>query len=191
MSWAKLDDQFHGHRKAMKAWRGHPRALGLHMLAMSYCAGHLTDGFVDDEFTEEKIPNARERHQATDALVAADLWAREDDGWRINDWLDYNPSRADTLEKRQKEADRKARGRATQAKRPPNVHPDTGEPSARTKRAVRADGFDPSAGPDPTRPVEVVHSSGAQSTALLRDAVNGVEGRKLRAHPGIDRAAHG
>ncbi len=182
MSWAKLDDQFHAHRKAMKAWRAHPRALGLHMLAMSYCAGHLTDGLVDDEFVEEKIPAKRERDQATNALVEAELWGREEDGWRIHDWLDFNPSRADTLDKRQKEADRKARGRAKQAQScPPNVHPDTGEVSARTNNGVRADNFDPSDGPDPTRPD---HS---RTDLHLREAVNPVE--RASAHPGIEGRA--
>ncbi len=180
MSWAKLDDQFHAHRKATKAWRGHPRALGLHLLAMSYCAGHLTDGLVDDEFVEEKIASAREREQATTALVEAELWAREHDGWRINDWLDYNPSRADTLEKRRKEAERKAAGRARQAaKRPENVHPDTGEVSARTSSDVRADGFDPSCGPDPTRPDPTTNT--AFSDAVSEVAV-------LRARPGLEAA---
>ncbi len=180
MSWAKLDDQFHAHRKATKAWRAHPRALGLHLLAMSYCAGHLTDGLVDDEFVEEKIPQARERDQVTSALVDAELWTRVDDGWLIHDWLDFNPSRADTLEKRRKEADRKAAGRAAQvAKRaacPPNVHPDTGEVSARTTSAVRADNFDPSSGPDPTRPDPFV----------LIDAVGVVEEVGARASNHVD-----
>jgi hypothetical protein len=175
MSWAKLDDQFHAHRKATKAWRGHPRALGLHLLAMSYCAGHLTDGLVDDEFVEEKIPQTRERSAATDALVDAELWEREDTGWRIHDWLDFNPSKADTLAKRQKEADRKARGRASQrGECPPNVHPDTGEVSARTTSGVRADETDPSVGPDPTRP--------DPGTNGFRDAVSDVV--ELHAHPG-------
>ncbi len=182
MSWAKLDDQFHAHRKAMKAWRGHPRALGLHMLAMSYCAGHLTDGLVDDEFVEEKVPAKRERELTTAALVDADLWAREDGGWRIHDWLEFNPSRADTLDKRHKEADRKARGRAKQAQScPPNVRADTGEVSARTNSAVRADNSDPSDGPDPTRPDHSrIHTA-------LTDAVDLVE--RASAHPGIEGRA--
>lgn len=167
MSWAKLDDQFHAHRKATKAWRAHPRALGMHMLAMSYCAGHLTDGLVDDEFVEEKLPQQREREAVVRALTDAELWRRVDDGWVINDWLEYNPSRADTLEKRRKEAERKARGRQRQAERPANVHPDTGEVSARTSSDVRADETDPSDGPDPTRPDPA-------PTTALRDAVSNV-----------------
>jgi hypothetical protein len=135
MTWAKIDDQFHGHRKAKRAWKGHARALGLHLLAISYCAGHLTDGLVDDEFVEEKLPNAREREQVTEALVAAGLWRRVvDDGWQINDWLEYNPSREDVLDRRRRDSERKARGRQAQ--------------SARSPRGLHAE----SDGPVPTRP---------------------------------------
>jgi hypothetical protein len=74
MSWGKIDDQFHAHRKAKKAWKATARSLGLHVLAISYCAGHLTDGLVDLEFVEEKLPVARERVRATKALVDAGLW---------------------------------------------------------------------------------------------------------------------
>lgn len=142
MSWAKLDDQFHAHRKAKKAWRGHPRALGLHLLAISYCAGHLTDGFVDDEFVEEKLPAPRERAAVTSALEDAGLWAREGEGWRINDWLDFNPSRDEVLDRRRRDAERKKR-----------------KESERTPRGVQTESAatpnDPSrarAFPDPTRP---------------------------------------
>ncbi len=133
MSWAKLDDQFHSHRKAKRAWRGHPRALGLHLLAMSYCAGQLTDGLVDDEFVEEKIPKAAERAAATSALVEAGLWDRESDGWRIHDWLLYNASREDTLAKRRKDADRKARGRDAQSEgTPPGLQAESDGPTPST-----------------------------------------------------------
>lgn len=123
MSWAKVDDQLHGHRKAKLAWKYHPRALGLHLLALSYCAGHLTDGFVDLEFVEEKLPAGRERENVTAALVNAGLWVPENGGWRINDWLDYNPSRAEVLDKRAKDSARKARGKNKESAQSPNgVH---------------------------------------------------------------------
>lgn len=109
MPWANIDDQFHAHRKAKRAWKS-PRALGLHLLAMSYCAGMLTDGFVDDEFIEEKMPRGVERKAATDALVSAGLWERSEDGWQIHDWLEYNPSRASIEEKRAKDRQRKRGG---------------------------------------------------------------------------------
>jgi hypothetical protein len=142
MSWAKLDDQLHAHRKAKIAWKAHPRALGMHLLALSYCAGHLTDGLVDEEFVEEKVPAKREREQVTDALVKAGLWTREDDGWRINDWLDYNPSRADVLDRRHRDSERKKRKDSTR------------NPSGVRLESVKIPD-DPSrapAFPDPTRP---------------------------------------
>lgn len=145
MTWAKIDDQFHSHRKAKRAWRAHPRALGLHMLAVSYCAGHLTDGLVDDEFVEEKMPNAKERKQTTDALVKVGLWHREPDGWRIHDWLDYNPSRDVVLDRRRRDSERKARGRAAESNgNPDGVRPD----KSRTPHGFQS----ASARPVPTRP---------------------------------------
>jgi hypothetical protein len=145
LTWGKVDDQFHAHRKAKRAWKGHPRALGLHLLAMSYCAGQLTDGLVDDEFVDEKIPAARERDQVTAALVESGLWARETDGWRINDWHDYNPTRAEVLDRRRKDAERKhARRHGESTKNPKGVRADSnGSPSDPS----RAGAF-----PDPTRP---------------------------------------
>lgn len=120
MSWAKVDDRFHTHRKALRAWRGAPRALGLHLLAMSYCAGYLTDGYVDEEFVAEKIARDAERRQTTDALVNAGLWVPEPGGWRIHDWLEYNPSRDATLAKRHKDSARKTRGVQTDSTRNPD-----------------------------------------------------------------------
>jgi hypothetical protein len=174
VTWAKLDDQFHAHRKAKRAWRAEHGALGLHLLAMSYCAGHLTDGLVDDEFVEEKLPNTKTRDKLTTALVNAELWVREPDGWRINDWLDYNPSRADTLSRRRKDSDRKARGRATQSSgNPSGVHADTHGTSKRSPQGVCA----ASDGPVPSRPLTTADiRRGAQSTPLVRDAFNGAEG---------------
>lgn len=146
MTWAKLDDQLHGHRKARKAWRLHRGALGLHLLALSYSAGQLTDGLIDDEFVDEKLPVAKEREQITGALVEAGLWERVDDGWQINDWLDYNPSRADVLDRRRRDAERKARGRRGDSDESPNgVRADT----SRSPRGVSR----VHAHPDPTRPI--------------------------------------
>jgi hypothetical protein len=149
-TWAKLDDGFHAHRKAKRAWRNHPRALGLHLLAVSYCASQLTDGFVDNEFIEEKLPAARERAAVTAALVDAGLWTAEEDGWRIHDWLDFNPSRAEVLGRRRKDSERKQSARVRrESERSPDgqngdVHPESDPRPSDPSR--------PRAFPDPTRP---------------------------------------
>jgi hypothetical protein len=92
VAWARLDDRFHENRKVKKAWRRCPTAIGLHVMAITYCSGHLTDGLVDIEFVEEKIPKDRDRTAAVAALVDAGLWEPVDDGWRIHDFLEFNPS---------------------------------------------------------------------------------------------------
>lgn len=159
MSWGKIDDQFHAHRKAKRAWKACPASLGLHLLAISYCAGHLTDGLVDHEFVEEKIPAARRREQATRALVDAGLWVIEEGGWRINDWLDYNPSRADVLEKRRSDAARKARRlRAESTGTPRGVRADSRAGARAPVPAV----------PDPTTPTAPLPPRGGRDRDRIR-----------------------
>lgn len=150
MSWAKIDDALHAHPKVARAWKAHPRAVGLHLLAVSYCSAYLTDGRVDLEFVEGKMPVVRERAAVTQALVAAGLWVEADDGWLIHDWHDFNPTRAEVLERRARDADRKAKGRRSQSDgNPSGVPPE----SARNPLGVRQESARPgSDGPDPTRP---------------------------------------
>lgn len=92
MPWARLDDQFHAHPKTRAAWQREPRAVGMHVMAISYCAGLLTDGFIDEHFVGEKLPRPAERRRVTSALVDAGLWEPADGGWLIHDWLDYQES---------------------------------------------------------------------------------------------------
>lgn len=95
MSWAKIDDQLHGHRKILRAWKHRP-ALGLHFMALSYGASHDPRGFVPAEWVEEKLPNARERERTIAVLTdvppgfTAGLWEPVDGGWNIHDWDEYN-----------------------------------------------------------------------------------------------------
>lgn len=82
MPWAKLDDVFHNHPKVLKAGN---EAIGMHARALSYCACYLTDGFVPDEFVKR-------RHRLARRLCVAGLWARVEGGYKIHDYLDFNPS---------------------------------------------------------------------------------------------------
>ncbi len=107
MPWAKLDDRFHDNPKIRKAWRACPASIGLHVMAITYSAGNLLDGRVPAEFVEDQIPNVRARQAALDALTAGEppLWHQRADGeWEINDYLAFNPSKADVEAKRQKAA---------------------------------------------------------------------------------------
>lgn len=144
MTWVKIDDRFYGHRKAMRAWRTRG-ALGLHLLALTYCASHETDGLVDEAFVAEKLPGVREHDRTVTALIDAGLWEPTDGGWQIHDYLNYNPSAAELAERRRKEAARKAAARAAKSRQRPGGHD---ADSARSPNGVGAESA--LTRPDPT-----------------------------------------
>ena len=118
MSWAKLDDRFHDNRKVRRAWLVCPASVGLYALALTYCAGHETDGRVDEEFVAATVPKPRDRDRMVAALLDAGLWQANGQGWIVNDYLDFNPSH-DALNARReakREAGRRG-GRASAAAR--------------------------------------------------------------------------
>lgn len=110
MTWSKLDDNFHGHPKIRRAWRN-PTAFGLHVLAINYSACHDLDGEVTPEFVEDTIPDQSDRVGAVQHLLDCELWRERNGGWLIHDFLDYHPSRAETAERRAKDAERKRKER--------------------------------------------------------------------------------
>lgn len=121
MAWAKFDDRYDDNRKIKKAWKSHPRAVGLHAMAITYCARHETDGLVDVEWLVEKLPQARERNAAIAALVDAGLFAPVDgEMFQVKDYLEFNPSSAKLAEKRRKDSERKRAGIHADSERNPN-----------------------------------------------------------------------
>ena len=106
MPWGRLDDSFDAHRKVRRAGL---EAVGIQARALSYCAGALTDGKVDPEWLEERA--GRRASKLGELLVVAGLWEPNGDGWVIHDYLDYNPSRQEVLERRAADSRRKASGR--------------------------------------------------------------------------------
>lgn len=107
MAWVKLDDQFYSHPKVRRARKADLAALGLHMVALSYCGAHLTDGAVDDLFVEEIVPNPAKRRRMVGVLIETGLWERNGSGWLIHDYLDFNESRKQVIERRRRDAERK------------------------------------------------------------------------------------
>lgn len=88
MTWLKLDDSFPSHPKVVGL---SDAAFRLHVTALCYCGQHLTDGLVPKSATRTM---GAFRPPVIAALVDAGLWAVVDEGWQINGFLDYNPSRA-------------------------------------------------------------------------------------------------
>jgi hypothetical protein len=96
MPWAKLDDRFHTNPKIVEVWTTNPAALGLHVLAMAYCAGEQTDGIIAPGYVKLMMPADRARNEAVRVLVDAGLWDIYGTGWIVHDWLKYNPSKVET-----------------------------------------------------------------------------------------------
>jgi hypothetical protein len=96
MPWFKVDDKLHDHRKARAAG---PAAMGLWVLAGSWAADNLTDGFVPST-----IATRWGRPREANRLVEAGLWFADrqdnEEGYRFHEWLERQPSRAQKLEER-------------------------------------------------------------------------------------------
>jgi hypothetical protein len=98
-----VDDLLHAHRKARKAGL---EAMGLWVVAGSYCQSQLTDGFVPDWF----VRSWPDGDVAAKRLVDAGLWIKGtsdgEDGYQYHQWYPRQ------LTKEQVEARRAARSEA-------------------------------------------------------------------------------
>lgn len=101
MAWVKLDDQFTDHPKIVAAG---PQAGWLHVCAMCYASRYLTDGFIPINVIPRLMTGNTTK--LVETLVAVGLWETAEGGYQIHDYLEYNPSRADTLAAREKDAKR-------------------------------------------------------------------------------------
>jgi hypothetical protein len=103
MPWFRLEDSFHSHPKVIKAGN---EAVGLYVRCGSYAAQHLTDGFIP-----EHVALLYGTPELIDSLVQAKLWRRTKGGWRMPDYLDYNPSKEAVENERRGKAERQKRWR--------------------------------------------------------------------------------
>lgn len=141
MAWFKVDDGFPDHPKALAAGED---TWPLWMAGGCYCSRQLTDGFIP-EGALSRLSTSRNRAALAGRLVAAGLWERVDGGWLMHDFNRYNPTREDTLAKREANNKRIAGWRA---KRSGN-----GVGNAVTGAVGNSVGNGVSnAAPDPTRP---------------------------------------
>lgn len=108
MPWFKVDDSFWSHPKLSELSHA---AISLWVRAGAYCAQHLTDGRVTAATVTRQLWTGTE---AADELAAAGLWDALDDGsgWQFHDWLEYQPTAAETEQKRAAARERVQRARA-------------------------------------------------------------------------------
>lgn len=110
MTWFKVDDGLHSHDKALRA--GVP-AMGLWVLAGSWSADQLTDGWVPQHMVQRIDPKGW--RASVQALVRVGLWQPTDrdgePGWEFHEWSERQPSREQVLEERAAHAERQRRFR--------------------------------------------------------------------------------
>ena len=87
MSWFKVDDKLHDHRKVRQAGKS---AMGVWVLAGSWCMSAETDGFVP-----ESILTRWGTRKDAERLVDVGFWdiaeQKGESGWQFHDWLTYQP----------------------------------------------------------------------------------------------------
>ena len=99
MVWLRIDDSFGEHPKIQELSAD---AFRLHVRAMCHAAKYLTDGFISSGTAKRMDPKYL---TSTRELVAQKLWERCAGGYRIHDWLNYNPSRLDVESIRKSKAE--------------------------------------------------------------------------------------
>lgn len=100
MPWIRFEDNFPEHPKVLAL---SDAAFRLHVRAIGYAARHLTDGRV----TSAAVRSLTRRARLTAELVIAGLWEAVDDGFRIHDYLAYQPSKAEVQARRSADRERK------------------------------------------------------------------------------------
>lgn len=109
MAWARIDDRVIDHQKLEDAGdelgkNGYVVALGALAWGVVYCAKSLSDGFLPERALRRyKVPR-----NVADAMVKAGLWEISDGGYRVHDYLEWNPTAAEVKEKQAWDRERKA-----------------------------------------------------------------------------------
>lgn len=165
MAWVKLDDQFADHPKIERAG---PMAAWLHVVALCYSARHLTDGRIPAAKARRLI-DVRQPQREIAKLVEVGLWEIDGDDFVIHDYHDWQPSAADERAKRERDRERKAKGRVGQGR-----NPNTGRiTSARNPNGQAPDGMGESAKsppvPSPSLSAQVVSPAGRDPAGQARD----------------------
>lgn len=114
MTWFRADDQQHSHPKVIEAGL---EAMGLWLLAGTYCCDKLTDGFVAWPVIERLAGGKAKAKKLAKLLVDAKgesevgLWEEVDGGCRFHDWLVYQlPTEDERARRAELSAKRSAAG---------------------------------------------------------------------------------
>lgn len=185
MSWARLDDNYDDHPKVRQAWREHPAAVGVHVMAITHSARYGTDGLVHGGWLRELMPHWAQRRKVLAVLVSNGLFDLDADGtYHVHDFLDYNPSRLSKAEtsaaSREAARVRWAKERARRnAERSASPTAESNADAMRTPMLSR---------PDPTRPV--LTTGGSPVVCGRASATSGAPSLEPNGDPKAALAVH-
>src|SRR6266702_6343147 len=108
MTWARLDDMLPVHPKVRAL---SDPAFRLYICGICWSNANLTDGHVPGGQLRY-LSDVRRPVQCAEQLVNAGLWDLNGDGWRIHDYLDYQPSADKVRQEREAKKQRQDRWRA-------------------------------------------------------------------------------
>lgn len=100
--WFQVDDQLSFHPKAVRAGNG---AMGLWVRAGSWCAQHLTGGFIPRDIARSMGTAAQ-----INKLVEVVLWTEDSDGYQFHQWSDRQISKEELQDRRRKRAEAGRKG---------------------------------------------------------------------------------
>lgn len=168
MTWFKVDDRLHDHRKARAAGAA---AMGLWVLAGSWASANETDGFVPQSVLGRWSSKSR---ALAKLLCGVGLWAEAESngepGYLFHDWDEYQPNSKDLQVKRDAARDRMQRVRANRRARSREQDANVRENNAGTSREVRST---PSRSrPDPSSSSSTPPSSARQAIQDATDATD-------------------
>ena len=97
MPWANLDDQFPKHPKVLPL---SDPAFRLHVSGVCYAAQYLTDGRIESEAVPLLMPRFKARY--LEELLKRGLWLQVGDDFEIHDYLQWNRSKREITEERER-----------------------------------------------------------------------------------------
>jgi hypothetical protein len=109
MGTCRLDDNFHNHPKALAA---KPYGRDLYVAGIEYANRFFTDGFIPKAAVPTLAPGLPAPWRWASELVTVGLWEQAEAGYRIHDWLEWNPSATERKARLFADRDRKRRRRS-------------------------------------------------------------------------------
>lgn len=109
MAWGRLHDQANANAKLLALSDAAWRMWGCGLI---YCQCNLTDGFIPEHAIHTFGVRAKNKEAVAEELCQVlapgkgPCWRRVDGGYQVHDFLDWNDSRADVLEGRQRARER-------------------------------------------------------------------------------------